>query len=88
MRFTQVVPIPLRSDRLQVGFYIADRTATGSRAPSSSPRSGRGHHRLSLAGLDHHEARAVEGQLEGLARVSANEHPHLETAFDLRLKVR
>lgn len=31
MRFTQVVPILLRSDRLQVGFYAADRTVTGSR---------------------------------------------------------
>jgi len=30
----------------------------------------------------------VEGLLKGLAQVSANEHPHLETAFDLRLKVR
>ena len=32
MKFTQIVPIPLRSDRLQVGFYVADRTVTGSRA--------------------------------------------------------
>ena len=30
----------------------------------------------------------MEGLLKGLAQVSANEHPHLETAFDLRLKVR
>ncbi len=87
MRFTQVVPIPLRSDRLQVGFYIADRTATGSRAPSSSPRSGRHHYRLALAGLDHDEARAVDGQLEGLARAAPNEGPHLEAALDLRLQV-
>lgn len=35
--------------------------------PPSSPGSGRRHDRLALAGLDHHEARAVEGQLEGLA---------------------
>ena len=46
------------------------------------------HHRLALAGLDHHEARAVEGQLEGLARPASNEGPHLETALDLWLKVR
>ena len=56
--------------------------------PPSSPRSGRCHDRLALAGLDHHEARAVEGQLEGLARPASNEGPHLETALDLWLKVR
>ena len=56
--------------------------------PPSLPGSGRCHDRLALAGLDHHEARAVEGQLEGLARPASNEGPHLETALDLWLKVR
>ena len=37
------------------------------RTPPSSLGSGRRHHRLALAGLDHHEARPVERQLEGLA---------------------
>ena len=46
------------------------------------------HHRLALAGLYHHEARAVEGQLEGLARATPNEGAHLEGALDLRLQVR
>lgn len=62
-------PISQWTDHLQAGFYViaADRTVDGSRAPPSSPRSRRRHHRLALAGLDHDEARAVEGQLEGLA---------------------
>ena len=33
------------------------------------------------------EARAVEGQLEGLARATPNEGDHLEGALDLRLQV-
>ena len=57
------------------------------RARPSSLRLGRRHHRLALAGLDHHEARAVEGQLEGLARAAPNEGAHLEGALDLRLQV-
>ena len=36
-------------------------------AVSAMINSGRRHHRLALAGLDHHEARTVEGQLEGVA---------------------
>ena len=55
--------------------------------PPSLPGSGRCHDRLALAGLDHHEARAVEGQLEGLARAAPNEGTHLEAALDLRLQV-
>ena len=58
------------------------------RDPPPSPGSGRCHDRLALAGLDHHEARAVEGQLEGLARAAANEGAHLEGVLDLRLQVR
>ena len=58
------------------------------RARPSSPCSGRCHDRLALAGLDHHEARAVEGQLEGLARAAPNEGAHLEAALDLRLQDR
>ena len=50
--------------------------------------SGRCHDWLALAGLDHHEARAVEGQLEGLARAEPNEGAHREGALDLRLQVR
>ena len=50
--------------------------------------SGRCHDWLALAGLDHHEARVVEGQLEGLARAAPNEGAHLEGALDLRLQVR
>ena len=56
--------------------------------PPPAPRSGRRHDRLALAGLDHYEARAVEGQLEGLARAGPNEGAHLEGALDLRLQVR
>lgn len=56
--------------------------------PSSSPGSGRCHDRLALVGLDHHEARAVEGQLEGFARAVPNKGVHLETALALRLQVR
>ena len=55
--------------------------------PPSSPGSGRRHHRLALAGLDHDEARAVDGQLEGLTRAAPNEGAHLEAALDLRLQV-
>ena len=56
--------------------------------PLSSPGSGRCHDRLALAGLDHHEARAVESQLEGFARAAPNEGAHLEGVLDLRLQVR
>ena len=57
-------------------------------APPSSPRSGLRDQWLALAGLDHDEARAVEGQLEGIARAASNEGAHFEAALDLRLRVR
>ena len=58
--------------RLLRRLHAQDDATTGSRS----------------AGLDHYEARAVEGQLEGLARAGPNEGAHLEGALDLRLQVR
>ena len=67
---------------------LAEQRYWLSSAPAPSAlRSGRCHHRLALAGPDRHEARSVEGQLEGLARAVANE-AHLGVALDLRLQVR
>jgi hypothetical protein len=58
-------------------------------AVSAMINSRRRHHWLTLAGLDRHKARAVEGQLEELVRAAANEVVDLEGALlDLRLQVR
>ena len=52
---------------IQAGFTLPIARLPELPTPSSSLSSARGRHRLALAGLDHHEARTVEGQLEGLA---------------------